>query len=1122
MSKLGIYTFLPWLRQGIANQITQADDGAAGSSRATVNVTLRITGKKTGGGDEVQDIVKPVQLYGPGDIVGIDAKAIVKTEPRNWITNFETNYLPGIDFYDEDFPWRYTPAAPDAATKSRLRPWIMLVVLKEDEFTDGVGVAGRPLPYVVVEDLTVFPKASDLWAWAHVHVNRGLIAAPGDVFVGANENGAVLDGFEDTLAEDPDLAYSRILCPRQLEPDTGYHAFLMPVFETGRLAGLGMDPETAPGATASAWEAAGRPEGTSFPYYYRWYFRTSTVGDFEYLVRLLKPQPMDRRVGRRPMDVQDPGVNLPGIDDADLGGILKLGGALQIPEDTLGDEDRADVQKYENWDEPYPHVFQQRLAEFINLTDDYARQAAAAANAGTGLPDSVRTNPDPLITAPLYGRWHALTERLLKDPAGDPLPQTRNWVHELNLDPRFRTAAGFGTRVVQQNQETYMEAAWKQVGDVLKANQQIKWAQLAVQTSWVWYETHLKPIQAQQPDQFFALTAPLDRRVLVDGKTRFFVQKASPVPRAVVAAPMRRIARPRSRAVTKLGFPAGAGPMAMVSRINAGEIHPAPPKVTPPSLPTPDQIADAAQPTGLPGFLLDWLRRARWLRWLFLAIALIILILLLLFVGPDLAGLTPGLGSLAGIALAVAIGLLWLFQRSGRVIEQQEAADTLGEDSLTPDAVNTLPRSPNFVLTPIDAAFEPVRGGSDSAEATRFKAGLSGAFELIQASKAVSALPTPVPMDLPAVSRQTFVSIDPAVTIPRRTLVRVIIPDRIKGKLIEQFVEAMAYPEFDTPMYKPLVDLSSELFLPNIQFVAENSISLLETNQRFIESYMVGLNHEFGRELLWREYPTDQRGSYFRQFWDVSSFLDRTGADPEALKESLRDIPPIHRWSKFSNLGDHDNREKPGENEEELVLVIRGELLKKYPTAVIYAQRAAWEKKGDGTPDKTKPRRLIAVTPAEEENPPESKIRTPLYEAKVDPDIYFFGFDLTALEAKGETEEDPDDPGWFFVIKERPGEPRFGLDVDQDGEPGGTKNVWNDLSWTDVGVAPGSFLAPLPPPAVTLEAPAGSPLPQLVAQHNEDIQIPWNASVSAAEMAYILYQVPVLVGVHASEMLPDV
>ena len=44
---------------------------------------------------------------------------------------------------------------------------------------------------------------------------------------------------------------------------------------------------------------------------------------------------------------------------------------------------------------------------------------------------------------------------------------------------------------------------------------------------------------------------------------------------------------------------------------------------------------------------------------------------------------------------------------------------------------------------------------------------------------------------------------------------------------------------------------------------------------------MVGLNHEFARELLWREYPTDQRGSYFRQFWDVRGFLDEpSGSTP--------------------------------------------------------------------------------------------------------------------------------------------------------------------------------------------------------------------------------------------------
>ena len=71
----------------------------------------------------------------------------------------------------------------------------------------------------------------------------------------------------------------------------------------------------------------------------------------------------------------------------------------------------------------------------------------------------------------------------------------------------------------------------------------------------------------------------------------------------------------------------------------------------------------------------------------------------------------------------------------------------------------------------------------------------------------------------------------------------------------------MAYPEIDIPMYEPLKKLSDELFLPNLNLIPQNTITLLETNQSFIEAYMVGLNHEFARELLWREYPTDQRGS---------------------------------------------------------------------------------------------------------------------------------------------------------------------------------------------------------------------------------------------------------------------
>jgi len=311
---------------------------------------------------------------------------------------------------------------------------------------------------------------------------------------------------------------------------------------------------------------------------------------------------------------------------------------------------------------------------------------------------------------------------------------------------------------------------------------------------------------------------------------------------------------------------------------------------------------------------------------------------------------------------------------------------------------------------------------------------------------------------------------------------------------------------------------------------------------------MVGLNHEFARELLWREYPTDQRGSYFRQFWEAIGYLDREKLDPEALKEKLCDIPPIHLWSKFNNLGDHDHREQPGDNEEEVVLVIRGELLKKYPNAVIYAHKAAWRDADDelvvdpadkNKIDPKKERDLLPLTAAQENNPPAEIVKTPLYEAKVSPDIHFFGFDLTTCEAKGGTgkasiDVDPrcaakgitwDHPGWFFVIKERPGEPRFGLDIGEGGNvENGKIEVWNDLSWNDItpSVNTGDFIQ-ITNQTQTITADQDLEDVDLEKgdQQDEDKNIEWSKDMSSSELAYVLYQVPVLVAVHATEMLPQ-
>lgn len=1087
---LGSYTFLPWLRHGFANQIAAQDSPANTVPRASMQVQLALTSAALAGGAlPPRSIPRTVELYGPGDVIGIDMRAIVRTEPRNWITNFEPNYMAAIEFYDEDFPWRYTPTAPSAGAPSHLRPWIALVVLAEDEFTDA-SAPGRPLPSITVTKAGTLPEPTELWAWAHVHVNRSLV--PDGVRV-SDDMGTVLPRFAAVLTENPDLAYSRLVCPRHLKENTAYHAFVLPVFERGRLAGLGLDPGATP-STQSSWSAT---VPWALPYYHRWFFRTGEVGDFEYLVRKLRPRPVDPRVGTRDIDVLAPGANLPPIADNDPPGVLPLGGALRVPDETLTQEAIEERERRDQWDEPYPHHFQRALAQLIDLADDYRDATAALANAATGLGHEVEADPDPLIVPPLYGRWHAATERLLTERDGTPTVPNRNWVHRLNLDPRHRVSASFGTRVVQDGQEEYMDAAWAQVGDVLEANARIRAAQLGREVAAAWHAQQFAPLVARRPTEAALLTAPVQARVMSGEVTAAYRIATSTMSAAPLSVATRRMLRPGGRVAGHLGLDRPGARAALVARAAEGEITAAAPKQVPAGVVTVDDAAAAADPPGVPRWLAAALRRAPWLRFAPLGIAGLVGVIALL------AGAAAFL-IVAGV-IAVAGVVAWLYLT--RVIAALQRADPLYEAGHTPGAVADLPASPDFTLSRPGDAVKPTTGATDSAEAARFKAALVDFARLLDVARRAGREPSREALDVPALSATVVAALDPDVTVARRALLGIALPERFRTLVVEQFREVMAYPVFDIPMYKPLVDISSELFLPNLNLIEPDSITLLVTNQRFIEAYMVGLGHEFARELLWREYPTDQRGSPFRQFWDVSSYLADGDGD---LRERLRDIPPLHLWEIASDLGDHDHRQAGGAKRDEVVLTIRGELLKKYPNAVIYAHRADWRRLHDGTPDKSQERKLIDF--ADPDAPTRDELRTPLYEARVDPDIAFFGFDLTPRDAKGETPEDPDHPGWFFVIKERPGEPRFGFDIAREGG----LEVWNDLAWPDVlptgelvGVGPGT-------PALSLAAPSD---PDKATQHADDVQVSWGPSMTAADAAYVTYQAPVLVGVHAAEML---
>lgn len=1108
------YTFLPWLRQGLSNLI-DTPDGAAVTGRAKVgvNVTLRVK-DLAGATSDVLVPTRTVQLIGPGDIVGIDRKAIVKTEPRDRITNFEPNNLAHIEFYDEDYAWRYTPNAP--GDHHRLKPWMALVLLKEGEFADGPRDRERPLPYITCDNaFTLFPPPEQLWAWAHVHVNRHI--APGEEDVVSDNGATIAANLKATLAENADLGYSRIVCPRKLEANAGYHAFLVPSFEAGRVAGLNGDLSKVPSTTQSAWAdypatPPDRPEPTHYPYYHRWYFRTGDTGDFEYLVRLLKPQPMDPRVGQRDMDVQDPLEIVQGLSRPELGNVLKLGGALRIPEDSISDDEMDDYLLYRDWATPYPQPMQDDIAAFINLGDAYTVQPVAAANNATTI---VTGDKDPWVLPPLYARWHARQERLLNERTGAPLENRTNWVHELNLDPRFRVPAGMGTDVVRAQQETYMDAAWKQVGDVLKAEREARLHKGAkAVSSAIWYKD-LRPLLAASPDRAIMLTAPVLQRIVPERVTVKAMVRDSPIASAALCAPMRRAMRTGARVERMLApsMPEGLRVNEMARRLDTGSLLAAPVKVMPEAVPSAEEVADVITSAAVPGWVPPSFLRDAMAPWWPLIIALVV-VFLLFFLLPFAA-----FAGAAGAVLAAGVAVArWIKRLRDRVL----AIDALRPEQRTPASIDALPGVANFTITAPGSPAPANTTGTDSTEAARFKTALKETYAGVIAAQLASPPVVRTAINVPITMERTLAVLNPARTIAARYHKIVRLPAHIREGMVDPSDEPMAYPRIDVPMYKPLADISSDNFLPNVGFVPQNSISLLETNQKFIESYMVGVNHEMARELLWREYPTDQRGTYFRQFWDVSAYKPEAGADPDATRESLYDIPKIHTWSKTTALGQHDNREVSGTAEDEAVLVIRGELLKRYPTAVIYAHKARWQYMPDSvTIDRSLPRLPVEVDDAELGDPPRTKIKTPLYGAQIQPDIWFFGFDLTITIAKGGTGTlNADDAGWFFVIKERPGEPRFGLDVER---PSTMPLVtWNDLAWTDMPLLNNSIHIEDALQPLVLEAPDTDEPQAEKDQHAEDVSVGWNANTNAADVAYVLYQVPVLVAVHASEMLPDV
>ena len=252
------YTFNSWLRRGIGTRIAEVDHLGGGTSavleRATVPIDVVLN---------TEPLHKDFSLIGPGDIIGLLPSMVVRTEPLNRITNFEPNYLAFIEFYDEDFIWRYTPAR---ANGLRLRPWLALLVAEEkpDPAQSEFEKSDRrvPLPSVTIRPAAALPPPDQAWAWGHVHINEG--------YDTPSQFEQFLLSLHNLNSPNADKIICRLMSPRKLRPNRAYRAFVVPAFETGRLAGLGRDP-SAVDAQRPAWTAGA--SNVEFPIYYEWSFQ---------------------------------------------------------------------------------------------------------------------------------------------------------------------------------------------------------------------------------------------------------------------------------------------------------------------------------------------------------------------------------------------------------------------------------------------------------------------------------------------------------------------------------------------------------------------------------------------------------------------------------------------------------------------------------------------------------------------------------------------------------------------------------------------------------------------------------------------------------------------------------
>ena len=131
--------YFPWVRKGLGMFIQEKDaytsekgtpvsESDLALNRPEILLTAEFLAQQ--GGTSFNIIhEKTVKFVGPSDIAGVSEKIVMKAVPDPSTTTFPRQYYPYVEFYEPDFPWRYSPAAHNA---DKLRPWVALVCCPAD------------------------------------------------------------------------------------------------------------------------------------------------------------------------------------------------------------------------------------------------------------------------------------------------------------------------------------------------------------------------------------------------------------------------------------------------------------------------------------------------------------------------------------------------------------------------------------------------------------------------------------------------------------------------------------------------------------------------------------------------------------------------------------------------------------------------------------------------------------------------------------------------------------------------------------------------------------------------------------------------------------------------------